>query len=90
MLGTDGFLILSNRRMEDTPPLVSVLSIAAMYPAAVSCVIWCIQIFPLDQRDKFTLLYLTLAHPENVIAVQYLPGYRDILDRTERIKREQL
>ena len=26
-----------------------------------------------------TMLYLTLSHPENVIAVQYLPGYREIL-----------
>ncbi len=33
----------------------------------------------------FTIvLYLTLVHPENVIAVQYMPGYRDVLDQTER------
>jgi hypothetical protein len=31
------------------------------------------------------VLYLTLIHPENVIAVQYMPGYRDVLDRTERM-----
>ncbi|MBR3102372.1 MAG: hypothetical protein IKH46_00975 [Lachnospiraceae bacterium] len=31
-----------------------------------------------------TVLYLTLVHPENVIAVQYLPGYRELLDQTER------
>ena len=35
----------------------------------------------------FTIvLYLTLVHPENVIAVQYLPGYRDVLERTERCR----
>jgi len=60
LIGAAGFLVLSTRRMEDTPPLVSVLSIAAMYPAAISCVIWCIQIFPLDQRDKFTFPLMVL------------------------------
>ena len=35
-------------------------------------------------RIFVTVLYLTLAHPENVIAVQYLPGYRDVLERERR------
>ena len=44
LIGAAGFLILSSRKMSKTPPLVSVLAIAAMYPAAVTLVIWCMQI----------------------------------------------
>ena len=45
MIGAVGFLILSVSKMRKTPPLVSVLAIASMYPAAVTLVIWCVQIF---------------------------------------------
>ena len=47
LIGLVGFVILATRRMDNTPPLISVLSIAAMYPAAVTCIIWCIHIIPL-------------------------------------------
>jgi len=44
LIGVAGFLILSVNRLRKTPPLINVLAIAAMYPAAVTLVIWCIQI----------------------------------------------
>ena len=47
LIGLVGFVILATRRMDNTPPLISVLSIASMYPAAVTCIIWCIHIIPL-------------------------------------------
>ena len=65
LIGAAGFVVLAAGKMENTPPLVSVLSIAAMYPAAISCVIWCIQICPLGQGDKFTLPLMIL--PANLI-----------------------
>ena len=65
LIGAAGFVVLATRKMEDTPPLVSLLSIAAMYPAAISCVIWCFHICPIEQRDKFTLPLMVL--PVNLI-----------------------
>ncbi len=44
MIGVLGFLILAVSKMDQTPPLITVLAIAAMYPAAVTLVIWCVQI----------------------------------------------
>ncbi|MCR5209704.1 MAG: hypothetical protein K6C99_05805 [Lachnospiraceae bacterium] len=65
LIGAAGFLILAVRKMENTPPLVSVLSIAAMYPAAISCVVWCVHIFPTDKGDKLTFPLMVL--PVNLI-----------------------
>ena len=65
LIGAAGFVVLATRKMENTPPLVSVLSIAAMYPAAISCVIWCLHIWPLDHRDEFTFPLMVL--PINLI-----------------------
>ena len=65
LIGAAGFVVLATRKMENTPPLVSVLAIAAMYPAAISCVIWCLHIWPLDHRDEFTFPLMVL--PINLI-----------------------
>ncbi len=67
LIGAAGFVVLASRKMENTPPLVSVLSIAAMYPAAISCVIWCIQICPTIKVDEFTLPLMVL--PVNLIVM---------------------
>ena len=56
LIGAAGFLILSVCKMQKTPPLISVLAIAAMYPAAVTLVIWCMQISA--QNMSFPLMVL--------------------------------
>ena len=57
-IGALGFLVLSVSKMDKTPPLVSVLSIAAMYPAAVTLGIWCLQI--LTELGSLPLIVLPI------------------------------
>lgn len=45
VIGITGYLLLSSIKMEKMPPLIIVLSIAAMYLGIIECVLWCIQIF---------------------------------------------
>ena len=67
LIGFVGFMILASRKMEDTPPLISVLSIAAMYPAAVTCVVWCIHIAPTRSGMPLTIPLWVL--PGNLIVM---------------------
>lgn len=67
LAGFVGFLVLAKRKMDSTPPLVSVLSIASMYPAAVTCVIWCIQIMP--GRIGADLAFPLMVLPINLIVM---------------------
>jgi len=45
VIGVIGYLVLLNRKMNETPPLVTVLCIAAMYIGATQIVLFVIQIF---------------------------------------------
>lgn len=47
-VGVAGYLILSLRRLDKTPPLVAVLCISAMYLGIAECVLWCVQIMEED------------------------------------------
>ena len=53
-IGIMGYVLLSSIKLEKMPPLIIVLSIAAMYIGIIECVIWCIQIF----SKKYCLLCL--------------------------------
>lgn len=45
VIGGIGYFVLSCVKLEKMPPLIIVLSIAAMYLGIVECITWCIQIF---------------------------------------------
>lgn len=47
-IGMMGYFLLSLIKLEKMPPLIIVLSIAAMYPAIIECVLWCIHVFSKD------------------------------------------
>lgn len=48
VIGIIGYLILSCIKLEKMPPLIIVLAMAAMYLGMCECILWCIQIFSLE------------------------------------------
>lgn len=48
LLGVMGYLVLSWVRLDKMPPLVIVISIAAMYLGIMECILWIVQIYMID------------------------------------------
>lgn len=56
LIGIVGYLILAFTRAKKTPPLITVLSISALYIGVFECVIWSIQVY----QEAFLLMILPI------------------------------
>ena len=56
LLGAAGYLALSTIPLKKTPPLLTVLSISAMYLGIMQCALWTFQVFAPDWRIWLCLL----------------------------------
>ena len=79
-VGILGYLFLSFNQIAKTPPLITVLEIAAMYIGMVQCILWIIQII----RWNIIYLYLCL-FPLNCILI----GIKVIRQKALEWQREQ-
>lgn len=55
-----GFVILAAAPLSKTPPLLLVISMAAQYPFAAACIVWCVQLSTIAGALPFTVLPINM------------------------------
>lgn len=76
LVGFMGYLVLNKTDIKKVPPLVPVISIAAMYLGAIESIIWFIQIYKMIND---AILFMLILFPINVIIICARSIYRKIV-----------